>query len=39
LRPLTCNAIGIFDALADFGPDFMPEGREDQPAQARESLE
>lgn len=40
LRPQTSNAAGIFDALANLGTvDFMADGREDEPPQARESLE
>ncbi len=40
LRPQASNAAGIFDALANLGAaDFMADGREDEPPQARESLE
>lgn len=35
VHPLPGDATPVFDALAAFGPNFMPEGREDQPPQAR----
>ncbi len=40
LRPQASNAAGIFNARANLGADdFMADGREDEPPQARESLE
>lgn len=38
LRETPTNAAAIFDALTGLPPDFMADGREDTPAQERESF-
>ena len=38
LRPVTVSAAAIFDALACLPDDFMADGRNDTPAQERESF-
>jgi antitoxin VapB len=38
LRETPTSAAAIFDALTELPPDFMADGREDTPAQERESF-
>ena len=38
LRPVSSNAVAIFDALAALPDDFMVDGRDDTSSQEREAL-